>query len=229
MSDKDKLVLAVYNDSLSPAMKVLGEVVGDLAKTAKLIALPISYTARLSEKMDKVLNKINDIPEENKISIEPQISAPLLNFMPLINDSEGDDLWNLFENIFINSADSERVKYVHPAFCHLITQLSKDEAYILKKLNAAPFIVKDELAFNNVTKKFEGREYIKCEIPFDENITMEVFNIYFQHLHSLFLVEWPVFEDTPKFVNNVQVASIRDSVIRLTEFGQLFMNACTRN
>lgn len=229
MSEKDKLMLEIYKDALSPFMKVIGEVGGDLAKAAKLIALPITYTARISEKMDTVLRKINSVPEDQQVEVHPQISVPLMNFMPLINDEDGNELWELFENIFVNSADKKSVNYVHPAFCQILTQLTKDEAYILKSLNQSPFVVKDELAYDSNLNKFVGREYIHCEIPFNDSINFETFNIYYEHLHSLMLIEWPVLNEAPKRdANGKQIASVRDSVIRLTSFGELFMKACTR-
>lgn len=229
MSDKDKLMIEIYKDALSPGMKVLGQVGEDLAKAAKLIALPITYTARLSEKIDTVLQKINNIPEEQRVNVHPQISVPLMDFMPLIDNENGNELWELFENIFVNSADSHRVGFVHPAFCQILAQLTKDEAYILKCLKTSPFVVKDELIYNAKTNKFTGREYISCGIPFNETINEESFNIYYEHLHSLMLIEWPVIKEEPKRdASGVQIASVRDSLIRLTSFGTLFMNACTR-
>jgi hypothetical protein len=220
-----KAVEKVYEDALSPGFKELGKVGSDLAKTARLLLAPFQIAASFQDRLERFLRELNErVPEERRVEVAAEISGPALDSMRYIEETSA--LWDLFKEILFKASDKEGAMLVHPSFVHIIKQLTRDEAFILFKLKDGDFKVVDQQDLN-ANNQFVNHRELSSTIPKAELLCPEAWDIYYAHLESLSLISWPVTKQTPILEQGRQTANKRDSVVSLTNFGKLFVAACT--
>jgi hypothetical protein len=133
----------------------------------------------------------------------------------------------MFEEILTKSIDRDGHEKIHPSFPQIIAQLSRDEAWMLYRLRDRDFKVVDVLDYDRAENKFSNRVVKTSELPSQELYQAAQVELYFAHLSTLGLVEWPIENQVAIITNNQQTGITRYSTMRLTEFGKLFVEACT--
>lgn len=220
-----KVVENTYNDALSPGLKELGKVGVDLAKTARFVLAPLQIMASFQDRFERFLREMNErVPESQRVDVAPEISGPAIESMRYIDESN--ILWGLFKEVLFKSADQKYVNIVHPSFIQIIKQLTRDEAFLLLKLDVEPFYIVDTMDFIQEDDKFVNRVIESSTIPTHEFLSPESMEVYHLHLESLSLITWPVTKQEPIHEGGIQVGIRRYSEIHLTEFGRLFVTAC---
>jgi hypothetical protein len=80
--------------------------------------------------------KLKSVPESRRITPSPTIEAPIaLHYVLLGESEEVAELREMFENLLASSMDRETAASAHPAFVSMISQLTPDEARILKSID----------------------------------------------------------------------------------------------
>lgn len=221
-----KVAENLYQDSASGALQEVGKIGSDLAKTARLFLAPLQIAATFQNRLEKYLKTLESrIPEEYRIEVRPQISGPALESMRYLDET--DVLWNMFCELLSKSADSRSVQYAHPSFVHILQQLTRDEVYLLTKLREKPFLQVATMDLNPTKQNFINKKIKNTTIPLDELHNAASFEIYYSHLESLSLISWPVTKQDPIVSQGVQTGLTEFSTLQLTEFGELFIDACT--
>jgi hypothetical protein len=139
---------------------------------------------------------------------------------------EDDVVVQLFEELLARSIDSERVVEAHPSFVHIVSQLSRDEAVILFELSKREFEVVDVLDLDKRNNRFINRRVESSSLPVDVLFRPESIELYYSHLESLSLVQWPIVDQKAIPASGTQTGLRRTSRMNLTEFGRLFAKAC---
>lgn len=224
---ESKVAENLYQDTASGALKEIGKIGSDLAKTARLFLAPFQIAASFQNRFENYLNTLeNRIPEEHRIEVHPQISGPALESMRYIEET--DVLWAMFCELLSKAADSRSVQYAHPSFVHILQQLTRDEIYLLTKLREKPFTQHDTMDLSHSENRFTNKKITNTTIPFNELQRPESFDIYYSHLESLSLTTWPVInQDAIHDQQGRQTGVKRTSTLLLTKFGELFIDACT--
>jgi hypothetical protein len=190
-----------------------------------LFTLPIQILSTFQDRVEKVLNNArNKVPEIRQQIAPAQIAGPVLEKLKYI--PEDDELIKMYEELLARSIDKDRINEAHPSFAHIISQLSRDEAYLLFELKEKSFEVTDTLDFIQTENKFVNRKIEKTTIPNEILFYKENTELYYSHLESLSLVNWPVYKQDPIIVLGRQTGIRRYSKIELTDFGKLFIRAC---
>jgi hypothetical protein len=155
-----------------------------------------------------------------------EIVGPTLEKLQYVR--EGSELWDMFEEVLTKSVDSEAQASIHPSFSHIISLLSRDEAWILYRLRDRNFEVVDYLDYDRAENKFKNRAIEKSELPNDELFLPNQMDLFYSHLESLNLVTWPVEKQDPvvAVAGGPQTGIRRYSKMMLTDFGRLFVAAC---
>ncbi|MBK5961291.1 hypothetical protein CCR97_24240 [Rhodoplanes elegans] len=216
----------VYDDMLSGPAKEVGKLGTDAVKTARLLLAPLQLAAALQDRLEPMVKRIGErVPADRRIEPPAEVVGPALERMRYIDESS--PLWTLYEEILTKAMDKEKNASIHPAFAYIISQLSRDEAWILYRLKDRSFEIIDSLDFDKAQNKFFNRAIIKSELPKEELYVPEMIEVMYSHLDSLSLVAWPVEKQTPIFGSpNVQTGVRRESKMMLTEFGRIFVAAC---
>lgn len=220
-------VQKAYDDGVSETMQEVGKLGVDAAKTLRLFTAPLQIAATFQDRLERFLKQFNTrVPEERRIDVPPQIGGPALQAMRYID--EGDALWGMFTELLCKAADSSSVALVHPSFVHILQQLTRDEAYLLARLGEGVFKVKDRIDLLDSGRSIGNRKVLEDAIPYNELHRPEAFQIYYSHLESLSLVAWPVLDQRPVYSpQGTQSGIERLSELQLTDFGRLFVEACT--
>lgn len=207
--------------TVSGAAKEAGRALTDIVKTFRLFTLPFQYGALLQDRLSNFLQKVRDqVPPERQLESPAMISGPILERLSYLE--ENNPLTELFLNLLAKSIDRERISEAHPAFIHIIGQLSTDEALILFQLTKEPLldiIKKEAVANNSTSSRIKTVDGIKDHLYFPVNTFM-----YLRHLESLNLVQWVRTSSTP--VQEMTSYRSFTSKLIMTDFGQLFARAC---
>jgi hypothetical protein len=131
----------------------------------------------------------------------------------------------MFEEILSKSIDKDGQEEVHPAFPLIVSQLSRDEAWILFRLRDSSFDVVDRMDYDRAKNTFSNRTIVSTTLPSKELFMGDKFELSFSHLEALGLVAWSVTNQTADNAEDVQVGLTRNVVMKLTDFGELFVKA----
>jgi hypothetical protein len=223
----EKVLEDAYDDLASKPAKEVSKIAVDVVKTARLFLAPIQLAAAFQDRFERAIERIRlRVPESRYIEAPAEVVGPALDQMRYLD--EQNPLWQMFEELLTHSVDSEAITEVHPSFAHLISQLSRDEAVLLHRLGMREFKVTDTLDLVAAENRFENRVIEESSIPADDLWQPSQVTLHFAHLESLNLVEWPVErQDSIHGPDGAQTGIRRHSIIRLTDFGRLFVAACT--
>jgi hypothetical protein len=219
-----EMLSKLYDDAFSPAAKQVGKFGEDAFKTARLLLAPLQVTALAQDRFAAMIERMSHkIPEQRRIEAPPEIVGPVLERLAYLDDTN--PLSAMFEEVLTKAIDKDGQSRVHPAFPILISQLSHDEGWMLYRLKDRNFKITDYLEYDAKQNRFDNRKIEHTELPNSELYNPTGIELYFAHLQSLGLVEWPVLSQEPIMEDRKQVGVRRYSEMRLTEFGRLFVEA----
>jgi hypothetical protein len=214
----------LYDDALSAPAKQLGKLGEDAMKTARLLLAPLQITALAQDRFAAMIERISKkVPPERRIDPPAQLIGPVIEHLRFID--EHSPISAMFEEILCKSIDKDGQEEVHPAFPLIVSQLSRDEAWILFRLRDSSFDVVDRMDYDRAKNAFSNRTIVSSSLPSKELFMGDKFELSFAHLEALGLVTWPVTSQTGVMVEGVQVGLTRNSVMKLTELGELFVKA----
>ncbi len=215
----------VYQQGLSGTITEVGKLGTDIMKTLRLFTLPIQILSTFQDRVEKIfINARNKVPEIRQQVAPSQIVGPILENIKYL--PEEDELTKMYEELLARSIDKDRINEAHPSFVHIISQLARDEAYLLFELKDKSFDVTDTLDYIQEENIFINRKIEKNTIPIEKMYYKENIELYYSHLESLSLVNWPVYKQDPIIIQGKQTGLRRFSKIELTDFGKLFIKAC---
>lgn len=216
----------LYEDVAHPAMKEVGGMLHNTVKVARFLFAPIDYLAKQQDRFQNYLNRISKkVRDENMIETSPRIVGEV--FESLKYSEQESILTELFINLLANSIDRTKQNKCHPAFPNIIKQLSSDEAVILFYLNKRIFEMKSHSVFDSENMLFKSNDVIHNEFPLDNLNLPSKFFIYMDHLNSLNIAGiWQKGNQVPTYdEKGVQNGVDIYSEIRLTKFGEMFVNS----
>ncbi len=157
----------LYDDALSAPAKEIGKLSTDALKTARLLLAPLQFGAAFQDRLEKICERIGQrIPEERRVQAPLEIVGPTLEKMRYV--CEDTLLWDMFEEILTKSIDSEARPSIHPSFGHIVSLLSRDEAWILYRLRERQFKIVDYLDFDREANRFSNRIVEQSDMPSEE-------------------------------------------------------------
>ena len=216
----------LYDDMLSGPAKEVGKPGTDVVKVARLLLAPLQVAAAFQDRFETMVKRIGErVPEDRRLAAPAEVVGPALENMRYLDESSA--LWTMYEEVLTKSVDKEQNASIHPSFTHIISQLSRDEAWILYRLKERPFKVSDHRDHNRMLNRFDNRLIEYSELPKDELYQPEKIEMYYSHLDSLSLVTWLV--ESQEYTQNSageQIGLRRHSKMMLTDFGRLFVTAC---
>lgn len=232
---KDGPISKIYDDSLSPAAKQIGEISADVIKALRLFTAPIQLIATYQDRLTKYLNKVvESIDEKNQIPPAPSLSGPILEKIKYLDETNY--LTNCYLSLLQKASDIQTVHIAHPSFFSIIEQLSSDEVRMLEFLKENNIMlsymrtatVRTDWGHNPRKAQNEIQEE---NTPFNLLDIPDHLHLYYSHLMALNLISYDeidrehkkdIFGHTYALLSN-KIVSTR----KLTEFGRLFVVACT--
>lgn len=228
MNEKLKELIPVeklYDDLAQPAAQEVGGMLHNTIKVTRFLFAPIDYLATQQDRFQNYLKRIGDkVKEENLVETSPRIVGEV--FEALKYSEQKSILTELFLNLLAKSIDKTTQDKCHPAFPNIIKQLSSDEAIILFYLKTQSYELKEHADFDSQKSLFVNRYIVYNEFPLNSLKNYNNFFIYMNHLYSLNLAgTWQKGNQIPTYSNGQQDGVDILSEIRLSEFGNLFVDA----
>lgn len=238
----------IYQDTLQPAAKQIGNSLETVTKTVNIALAPIKALVWGYEKIEefisnRVAEKLKNIPPEN-ITIPPtEIAGPAIEALRF--SGEDINLRELYANLLAASMDINTKDFVHPGFVQIIKNLASEEAILLQAFienNIYPLIdIKGELTDNSgAFTEYSNYSHLH------KNIAIKKINqipTYLNNLCRLGLIEIPqyIFLTAPNtyepLENDIALNSIKTTIegrgnakvkferkiVQLTSFGKQFL------
>ena len=138
-------------------------------------------------------------------------------------------LWEMFEELLLKASDRERNSQAHPAFVHIISQLSHDEAVLLWKLKEEGSFLESDIFYPwDPTNRVFDRAVTSSEVPHSSLDYPRNSELYRDHLKSLNLVSWNNVSGlpSPSSGQGTLPCNLRLTRWELTDFGELFVECC---
>ena len=227
-------VKKIYEDGLSESVQETGKVSTDFIKAFRLFTAPIQYLGAQQDRLTKHLNKIREgVPEERQMEAPTSLSGPILDRLKYLEDDNY--LLDLYLSLLQRAIDKDRVNEAHPAFFHIIEQLSPDEALILYYISEKSIeydYTMDLTKNENGEGRFDNVKVVVDSLPKEKLNFSEHFEMYISHLESLNLIKWSLISENPIWENGddpekkIQSGTYRKTHIYATKFGSLFIKAC---
>ena len=217
-------------DALQAPAQQTGQILEDVVKTLHLALAPVQYVAALQDRYRAFLDRaVRRVPEAQRISPPPQILGPVIE--GLRYEPEGTPIDEMFQNLLSSAMDADRVENAHPAFPLLIRQLAADEARLLMALAERDLTVIRRADLDRSGQPIESSEVAtRDDIAASSIKHPKQVPYYVDHLESLGLVEFKAIDE--RRANRVKTGNLVyfveiTQVLRLSDFGTLFMVACT--
>ncbi len=201
-----KVVNQFYMDIIHPSFERIGLSLG-------------YFTGKIADRLDRLSDRIcKDIPLENQVSPSANTLVPILK--GIVYNEDGTILQEIFYNLLKNSIDKTREDLCHPAFPHILKQLSYDEIILLSIANKA----------NNYNYKlgndFDLYTITDTNFPKDKLKYKEQFNSYIYHLSDMSLIigaKETIAAHSGRYDGGLNMLLYS---IKLTPFGKQFMKSC---
>lgn len=251
------LLPEIYGDLLKPGVKQAGLALETVVGLGNTILWPIALAnarARiaLERNLEKYREEIKHLPNEKVAPVVPELGVHILEKLGYVTNEE---LSDLYINLLAKASCVDTVHFAHPAFVHIINNLSPDEALLLKELDrrgrdpipyfSARWIRKEPVEYIEFAEMLTKLEEV-VPLAFPKNLFA-----YFSNLDGLGVVR---IERTPadrfaaaynelqefyrpyfeKFMNENIVdpknfgSETEYGRIELTPFGKLFLDSCLK-
>lgn len=148
------VAVEVYKDVGKPVLRPIGYVAGSAVEVALAPVQLLLDAARvpLAKLKARMQRKLSVVPPDRLLPPAANIAGPAaFQYVLLADNDEAAALREMFENLLLTSMDRATAKQAHPAFVGMISQMTADEAWILKSID------KSEYAALTVTD-FSGNE-----------------------------------------------------------------------
>jgi hypothetical protein len=149
----------VYQDAVQPVAKEMGRALGTLGGVINMALAPLSAMVygyetikqELTSRLEKRL--VHTLPE-NIIAPKLQVVGPLLDKYKYVHDNE--ELSSMFVNLLSNAMDKDQVQKAHPSFVNVISELSPDEARLIKIISTQKLLPKIDINIKTKVNEKEG-------------------------------------------------------------------------
>lgn len=245
MEDLKKILPTIYNDAAKPSVQKIGIA---LSSIVGLVVSPLGKAAEIGEKnLTRLIEKLNRIEKEKIVSIPPELGVPIFERLKF---TRGEELVELYTELFIKASTSDTQNTAHPSYLEIITNLSVDEAKIVRYLKKSE--QNSVIPYIRVKIKTEGEEGDVISKKYLTNLTekIEFFNpnneqMYLENLTRLGLLHdfdtryltnqeyyKPLLEHSlllkikQELENTKKTTEVEKSYFVLTDFGKNFLETC---
>lgn len=243
----------VYKDAVQPVAQEIGKALKTVGGVINVALAPFAAMVygwdiikkQLNERLEK---RLKNIPPENIITPQLQVVGPLLDKYRYVHQNE--ELSNMFINLLANAMDKDQVQKAHPSFVNIISELSPDEARLIKVIAKTNGIPKLDIRAKDKSKENKGYIYVFVNFTLlGKKSKLQYADLapsYLSNLERLNIISCPIGEgesytdktlykelEEDEFVTKLredlkvenQEIEIVQGVIETTDFGKLFIEA----
>ena len=127
-----KLAKSVYRDALRPATLESGKVLGEVAKTTRMVLQPLLRAIQGGAKrLDSwVAEAVKQVPPERRVEAKPAILNETIAAIGVQEDTS--EMRRYYVRLLASLIDEEQQDGLHPAFPRILAELSAIDAFLLQ-------------------------------------------------------------------------------------------------
>jgi hypothetical protein len=242
----------VYGDLAKPGVQQAGKALSTIIGLGNTILWPIALMNEkakiaLEENLEKYRIKMKDSQEEEVCEVAPEVGVPIAEKLSYVTNEE---LSEMYTELLANASQSQKANVAHPSFVNVISNISPDEAILMKSIRSMPGI-----PFIEVRLKFKNRNEwntlnsmiagLSClsKLRYPNNVHAYVSNLeglgIFQVRQDIYMAGKNIYEpleENAKATYSAAEKSAEDQTltfqrgkIEITPFARLLMKACFPN
>jgi len=246
------LLKEIYGDLAKPGVSQVGKALGTVLGLGNTLLLPLTLFSEKSrlifeKNLEKFREELAAVPEDQVVSIPPEVGVPIVEKLTYVADEEISDL---YVNLLAKASTIQTSALAHPSFANIINNLSPDEAQIIKFLREKPQVPFLDVNLTVNTASGEFLKILEVRTAVEGLVTLQYpgnCGAYFSNLSGLGIIDIrrdiSVAADAAyKALEEVYGAEIRSIIfspesqrvnvlrgkIEVTAYGSLFINACSR-
>lgn len=248
-----QILSMIYEDLAQPSVRKVGQALDIVFEFGASLLLPLKLRnekckINFQRNLDNYKRKLEGVPNENIIEVNPQIGIPIIEKLAYTTNEE---LADLFTTLLSKASSKDTINQAHPSFVQFIERLSVDEARLIKFLRGKSFI--PSVSFRGMM--LEGDGFIELEqlvtlLPYEvEFLFSENILTYIGNLESMGILDTkhgnyktdeayykPILEKYGyDYKRNVAVEQKKykdieydKGYLQITELGKSFIIACTQ-
>jgi hypothetical protein len=179
-------LLQVYGDLARPGVQQVGIALSTVLGLGNTILWPLqlaneSAKIALVSNLERLRERLERVKPEHVTPVVPEVGVPVAEKLAYVADPE---LSQLFVSLLGSAADQRAQSYVHPAFVHVLSCLTPDEARTLKWLRdkrgiaAVRGIIDDDLLCRaDPLGEYEADQEYLALLAAPENVTVYLNNL----------------------------------------------------
>jgi hypothetical protein len=216
----------VYTDAVEGFAKEIGALGTDVVRTARLLLAPFQLAGAWQVRFARYCKRIAEkVPDERRTEVPLVISGPVLEALQYAPAEEL--LTEMMLDLLACAMDTQRVDDAHPAFGHILKQLSPDEAMVLFHLKKSRYRFTQYLKLHQDKNWFDKPVIEENDFPLDTLARPKLYYVYLKHLELLGLANGVLVSRTyERNAENVQTGNREICEATLTDFGEMFARAC---
>ena len=242
----------IYTDVASPTAKAIGNALGTVFEFSTSFLLPVKllnekFKANFIRRLSEYNEKLQEIPEERRCEVHPQIGTPIIEKLTYTTT---DEIADLFTTLLARASDTEQTNLAHPSFIGIIEHLSIDEAAIIKYLKDKAYVeycdIRGNMGSNKGFHTIIPRQTLipqEVELMYPQNMQAYLSNfeslglIYDKStLHKIDTQEEEKIKEYIDYKSLVsqlvpsyfESLSIHRSYFEVTQLGSMFIKACIK-
>lgn len=253
IKNNGSLLELIYKDLAQPGVQKVGLALETVLNISNTLLSPIKTlneknSINFKRNMEKYRTELESLTEDLICEVPPEIGVPILEKLIYIRS---EDISELYINLLAKASSYQTVGQAHPSFVQIISNLSVDEALIIKDFKEKQITQFPCLSFKAKSLVGEGFRYFaksltgiekRIKLLFPQNIKFYLDNlsaqgiiiyqsgaylnkqVYYEGLVDMYLDLKKEINDSNK--DNFTAIDIERGLYEITDYGVEFINTC---
>lgn len=239
----------VYGDLAKPGVQQAGKALSTIIGLGNTVLWPVALMNEkakiaLESNLEKYRNKMKDTPVEEVCAVPPEVGVPIAEKLSYVTNEE---LSEMYTELLAKASQVHNANVAHPSFVNVISNISPDEAILMKsvmRMTGIPFVEvrlnrKNKNEWSTLNSMMPG---VSClaELSYPNNIHAYISNLeglgIFRVRQDIYMVGENIYEPLEEYAKKIY-SEVSKSVedrsitfqrgqIEITPFARLLMNAC---
>jgi hypothetical protein len=132
-----ELLQMIYKDAAQPGVQQVGSAIGTILGLGNTLLLPLRLlneraSAAFINNMERYRESLKDVPMSAICPVTSEIGVPILERLAYVTD---ETIAEMFVQLLSSASQTSHADEVHPAFVHVIDNMSPDEAKLIRAIS----------------------------------------------------------------------------------------------
>lgn len=132
----------IYGDLAKPGVQQVGKALESIIGLGNTVLWPVTLLNEkakitLEDNLEKYRKKLEATPEEEVCKVAPEIGVPIAEKLSYVTNEE---LSEMYTELLSKASIKQKANVAHPSFVNIISNISPDEAILIKSIVGMPGI-----------------------------------------------------------------------------------------